>query len=57
MDKEDAECSDIIELTMKALEKDTLKWLLVTVQQTNIKLRIQQMFQRYIIYWMCLYHY
>jgi hypothetical protein len=46
MDKDSADCSDIIESTTKALEKDTLKWLLVTVQQTNLRIRIQHMFQR-----------
>jgi hypothetical protein len=49
MDKEGAQCSEIIELTTMALGNATLKWLLVTVQQTNLKLRIEQMFQRYIV--------
>jgi hypothetical protein len=50
MDKEGAECSEIIELTTNALEKDALKWLFVTVQQSNLRFRIWQMFQRYIVY-------
>jgi hypothetical protein len=47
MDKEGAQCSEIIELTTKALGNATLRWLLVTVQQTNLRFRIQRMFQRY----------
>jgi len=45
MDKEGAQCSEIIELTTIALGNATLKWLFVTVQQTNLKLRIERMFQ------------
>jgi hypothetical protein len=47
MNQDGAKCPEIVELTMKALNSDTLKWLLVTVQQTNLKLCIQQMFRRY----------
>jgi len=43
MDKEDAQCSEIIELTTKALNNDTLKWLLATVQEINLRFRIEQM--------------
>jgi hypothetical protein len=46
MDKESAQCSEIIELTTKALENANLKWLLVTVQQANHKFRVQCMFRR-----------
>ena len=47
MDGENAECLDILELTMTALNNDTLKWLLATVQEVNIRLRITQMLRRY----------
>jgi hypothetical protein len=47
MNKDGAACPELVELTMKALNSDTLKWLLVTVQPTNLKLRIQKMFGRY----------
>ena len=50
MDGENAECSDILELTMSALNNDTLKWLLATVQEVNIRLRITQMLRRYELY-------
>jgi len=43
MNRGDAECSDIIALTTKALNNDTLKWLLATVQEVNLRLRIEQM--------------
>jgi hypothetical protein len=43
MDKGDAECSEIIELTTRALNNDTLKWLLATVQEVNLKFRVEQM--------------
>ena len=47
MDKEDAQCTEIIELTMKVLNNDTLKWLLITVQEINLRFRIEQMLKRY----------
>jgi hypothetical protein len=50
MDKENAECSDILELTMTALNDETLKWLLATVQKVNIRLQIKQMLRRYALY-------
>ncbi len=50
MDKENAECSDILELTMTALNDETLKWLLATVQEVNIRLQIKQMLRRYALY-------
>jgi len=50
MDGENAECLDILELTMSALNNDTLKWLLATVQEVNIRLRITQMLRRYEFY-------
>ncbi|KIM44167.1 hypothetical protein M413DRAFT_67850 [Hebeloma cylindrosporum] len=37
---------DIIEQTMKALNNDTLKWLLASVQKVDPKLRIKEMLQR-----------
>jgi len=40
MDKDDAVCPEIVELTVELLNSDTLKWLLLTVQQTNIRLRV-----------------
>jgi GTPase Era involved in 16S rRNA processing len=43
MDGENADCSDILELTMSELSNDTLKWLLATVQEANIRLRIKVM--------------
>ena len=50
MDGENAECLDILELTMTALNNDTLKWLLATVQEVNIRLRVTQMLMRYELY-------
>jgi hypothetical protein len=50
MHGENAECPDILELTMKALNNDTLKWLLATVQEVNLKLRINEMLGRYGLY-------
>ena len=41
MDKDDAVCPEIVELTVELLNGDTLKSLLVTVQQTNFRLRVQ----------------
>jgi hypothetical protein len=41
MDKDDAVCPEIVELTVELLNGDTLKWLLVTVQQTNTKLQVR----------------
>ena len=46
MDKDDAVCPEIVELTVELLKGDTLKRLLVTVQQTNIRLRVRYMFRR-----------
>jgi hypothetical protein len=46
MDKEDAVCPEIVELTVELLDGDTLKRLLVTVQQTNIRLRVLHIFRR-----------
>ena len=46
MHRENAECSEILELTMKALNDDTLKQLLATVQEVNLNLRITVMLQR-----------
>ena len=46
MNRGDAECSDIIALTTKALNNDTLKWLLITVQEVNIRLLIEEMLKR-----------
>ena len=47
MDKEDAQCAEIIELTTRALNDDTLKWLFVTVQKINLKFKIEHMLKRY----------
>jgi len=47
MDREDAQCSEIIELTTKALNNDILKWLLATVQEVNLRFRIEQMLEKY----------
>jgi hypothetical protein len=49
MDKEGAKCPEIIELTSNALGNETLKWLLVTVQQTNLRLCIRNMMGRYTV--------
>jgi len=46
MNGENAECTDILELTMSALNNDTLKWLLATVQEANLRLRIKEMLSR-----------
>jgi len=46
MDKDDAVCPEIVELTVELLKGDTLKSLLVTVQQTNIRLRVREMLKR-----------
>ena len=46
MHKENAKCSEILELTVKALNDDTLKQLLATVQEVNLKFRIKVMLQR-----------
>jgi hypothetical protein len=46
MDKDDAVCPEIVELTVELLNGDTLKRLLVTVQQTNFKLRVREMLKR-----------
>ena len=46
MDRENAECSEILELTMKALNDETLRQLLATVQEVNLNLRITVMLQR-----------
>jgi hypothetical protein len=43
MDKEDAQCSEVIELTTKALNNDTLRWLLTTVQEVNLRFRMEEM--------------
>jgi hypothetical protein len=45
MDKDDAVCPEIVELTVELLNGDTLKTLLATVQQTNTRLRVQHMFK------------
>jgi hypothetical protein len=46
MDKDDAVCPEIVELTVELLNGDTLKRLLVTVQQTNMRLQVREMFRR-----------
>ena len=46
MDKDDAVCPEIVELTVELLNGDTLKRLLVTVQQTNMRLHVRHMFGR-----------
>ena len=46
MDKDDALCPEIVERTVELLNGDTLKWLLVTVQQTNTRLQVREMFRR-----------
>jgi len=50
MNGDNAECSDILELTMSALNSNTLKWLLATVQEVNIRLQIKEMLMRYALY-------
>jgi len=47
MHREKVECSEILEVTTKALNNDTLKWLLAIVQEVNLKFRIKVMLQRY----------
>jgi hypothetical protein len=46
MNNDDAVCPEIVELTVELLNCDTLKRLLVTVQQTNIRLRVRYMFRK-----------
>ena len=46
MHRENAECLEILELTMKALNDDTLRQLLATVQEVNLNWRIKVMLQR-----------
>jgi hypothetical protein len=50
MNGENAECSNLLELTTKALNNDTLKWLLATVQEVNLRIRINIMLKRYALH-------
>jgi hypothetical protein len=50
MNRENATCPNLLELMMKALDNDTLKWLLATVQQINLHLRMEMMLKRYALH-------
>ena len=50
MERKNAECSEVIELTLKALTNDSLKWLLATVQEVNLRIRTELMLKRYALY-------
>ena len=52
MDKDDAVCPEIVELTVELLNGDTLKSLLVTVQQTNFRLQVWYMLRRCSLVWL-----
>jgi len=42
--------AQILLSSMTALNDETLKWLLATVQEVNIRLQIKQMLMRYALY-------